>query len=48
MVAPPKPNTPLRLTVANSVDDPPDGKGGAGGPVRFQQADEHHTAEEDG
>ena len=48
VVAPPKSNADLRLPVAESIDDPPDGECRAGGPVGFQETDEDHATEEDG
>lgn len=48
MVASTKLHADLRLAVANSVDDPPDSKCGAGGPVGFQEAHDDHATEKDG
>ena len=48
MVAPPKSNADLRLPITKPIDDPPDGKSGAGGPVRFHEADADHTTEKYG
>lgn len=48
VVASTKLHADLRLAVANSVDDPPDSKCGAGGPVGFQEAHDDHATEKDG